>query len=896
MPLRISKTRRLVVATLAALAVSPLPAQRGDGGLLLHVPSPDWRDQVIYFVMTDRFADGDPKNNDQGAGEYNPADRSRFSGGDLAGLRQRLDYIQGLGATAVWVTPPVANQWLSPDGGYGGYHGYWAQHFKQVDPHLGTLDDYRRLSDALHRRGMYLVQDVVVNHVGNFFTYRERWREGDPAHGWEAHDRSPPVPRPTQAPFDQNDPRDPAQRAAGIYHWTPDVRDYDDERQLLDFQMSGLDDLNTENPAVRRALRESFGFWIREAGVDALRIDTAFYVPASFFADFLHATDPQAPGVDLVARATGRTGLHVFGEGFGIDRPFDDTQARRIERYASGPGREGLLPAMINFPLYGTLGDVFARGRPTAELAHRIESMMKVHRQPHLMPSFVDNHDVDRFLAGGSEAALRQSLLAIFTLPGIPTIYYGTEQGFTQPRASMFAAGWGSGGRDRFDTAAPLYRAIAGMAELRRQHRVLSRGTPELLRASAAGPGALAWRMRAEPGSAGQGGTGDDWAIVAFNTSERQVLLEHLATGLPAGTRLAGRFGLDGKPADLTTDARGAVTLVLPPRAGLVWTAGGAGAGAAGSTPQATGSGPSIDPPAAAGPASDDFELAGSAAPGAHLRLVVDGDVSRAVSMRADERGRWRARVDTSSMIDPGVEHRAVAWDEQRGAASQAHPFRVERRWQQVAAVDDPAGDDAGPSRRYVYPTDPSWGDNRQMDIRRVEIWRSGGALRIDVQLHRLTRSWSPANGFDHVALTVFLELAGQPPGSEWMPLQNDRLPDGMRWHRRLRVHGWSNALFDATGADATSEGTPIAPAARVSVDESRQVVSLVLPAAALRVGAGTASARVYVNTWDYDGGYRRLTPQPGTHHMGGGQPGEPLWMDDAPIITVPGPAAPSRP
>ena len=110
------------------------------------------------------------------------------------------------------------------------------------------------------------------------------------------------------------------------------------------------------------------------------------------------------------------------------------------------------LQGMINFPLYGSLGDVFARGRPTAELADRIEAMLRVHANPHLLPSFIDNHDVDRFLAGGSEAALKQALLAMMTLPGIPVIYYGTEQGFAEQRAAMFAAGYGSGGRDRFDT------------------------------------------------------------------------------------------------------------------------------------------------------------------------------------------------------------------------------------------------------------------------------------------------------------------------------------------------------------------------------------------------------------------------------------------------------------
>src|SRR5690606_31116284 len=127
-----------------------------------------------------------------------------------------------------------------------------------------------------------------------------------------------------------------------------------------------------------------------------------------------------------------------------------------------------LLPGVINFPLYGSLAEVFARGAAPAVLGHRIESMMTVHADPHRMPSFVDNHDVDRFLAGGSDAGLRQALLALMTLPGIPVIYYGTEQGFTLQRQAMFAAGWGSGGRDRFDTDAPLYRYLQGATALRR--------------------------------------------------------------------------------------------------------------------------------------------------------------------------------------------------------------------------------------------------------------------------------------------------------------------------------------------------------------------------------------------------------------------------------------------
>ena len=97
--------------------------------LNLHVASPEWQDQIIYFLMIDRFEDGDPANNDQGAGVYGRGQRSLYNGGDLAGVIKRLDYIQNLGATAIWTTPHVANQWWDPIVQYWGYHGYWARDF-----------------------------------------------------------------------------------------------------------------------------------------------------------------------------------------------------------------------------------------------------------------------------------------------------------------------------------------------------------------------------------------------------------------------------------------------------------------------------------------------------------------------------------------------------------------------------------------------------------------------------------------------------------------------------------------------------------------------------------------------------------------------------------------------
>lgn len=856
----------------------------------LHVPSPDWRDQVVYFVMTDRFDDGDPANNDQGAGEYDPKSNAHYNGGDFAGIRRRLDYIAGLGATTLWITPPVANLWWDASVNYGGYHGYWASNFMQVDPHLGTLDDYKALSSDLHRRGMYLMQDIVLNHTGNFFRYPAgTWRAGDPARGWEANTRARPVTAPTQPPFDMNDPRNPAHRAAAIYHWTPEISDFKNPQQLLNWQLAELDDLNTDTPAVRRALRQSHGHWLREVGVDAFRVDTVFYVPPALFTDFLHSRDPAAPGIAEVARATGRRDFYSVGEGFVTDAPFASTGLRRIERYVRDPKGRPLLPGMLNFTLYGSLGDVLARGAPTAVLGHRISTMMRLHSDPHRLATFVDNHDVDRFLAGGSAAGLRQALLAIMTLPGIPVIYYGTEQGFTAQRAAMFAAGVDSGGRDRFDTTHPLYQTIARLTTLRREHRLFSRGVPTVLQTSTIGPGVIAWRMQ----------HGQDAALVVLNTADSPRLLHDLPTGLAAGTALQPLLALDGTPAALRTGAGGRLTAELPARSGQVWRLP---AHAPADAPSARSVAPSTAAAALAvvqaRPSTDGNRLlaSGRAPAGSTLRLVADGDLAQASNVQADAQGRWQATLDVAR-LRAGITHQLVAWQADGQVAgsdgaqvSTPRPFRLQRAWTLLADQADPVDDDRGPdgaNGTYVYPTDASWNGHGQMDLRRAQVWRSGSALKIRLTLAQLVREWGAPNGFDHLALTLFFSQPGRPDGATLMPQQQASLPEGHRWQHRLRVGGWANALYSAAGADAASEGTPQTPAAEVETDRARRTITLTLPAGSLGPAEALAGLRIHVTTWDQDGGYRPLGPQPGGHTVGGADPAGPKVMD-AMTITLP--------
>jgi glycosidase len=884
----------VAVSVLAWALSMAFPAEAAPPKLKLHVPSPDWRDQIIYFLMTDRFEDGNPQNNDQGAGEFDPKQSARYSGGDLAGVQKRLNYIQGLGATAVWITPPVANQWWN--GSYGGYHGYWASDFKRVDPHVGTLKDYQKLSDALHRRGMYLVQDIVLNHMGDFFSYKNAAPEStekDPTQGYTLNAQSVPMKAPLQKPFNQNDPRNPEHRKAGIYHWTPDVVNYNDRLQELNYQMAGLDDLNSENPVVRRALRDSYGYWIRKVGVDAFRLDTAFYVPPEAIQDFLYAKDPKQPGMRLVAQQTGRKDFLTFGEGFGIDKAGETQQMKKIEAYVRDAKGAPVMQGMLNFPLYGSVSDVMARGHTTQELAERIRQNMQIHSDPHRMPSFLDNHDVDRFLKGGSELALRQSLALIMTLPGIPTLYYGTEQGFKEQRAAMFAKGYGSGGLDHFNQQAPLYTYTRSLTTLRKQHQVFSRGVPTILREDAAGPGVLAYRMD----------HGNQSAWVVFNTAEQPVLLDRLElfkgwqnTTKPAA--LKGVWGVEGaqfkrptefRMADTAADGH-AVNLLLPPRSTQIWIDEGQPgtrslhvANIAAKSKTELPQWPSNMPDKMA----QDFELQGEwslpQAATTELILVVNGQLNNAKAVEWLSPTQWHLRLDTSAWADASDQRLSLVVRDSKTqgvlAVSEPRFLRFEKQWTLVSEVVDPKGDDRGPLGTYVYPTDPSYYPGIY-DIESMQVWRAQKSIRLKLKMGALSQSWNPANGFDHVVFTVFIGLPNGANSLQVMPMQQDQLPSGMHWHFRLRTHGWSNAMFSTKGASANTEGQPLLESAKLKVDAKAQTIQFDLPASLLSHLPDLKGLQIVVNTWDYDSGYRKLSQQGGTHNVGGGNADQPLWMD----------------
>jgi glycosidase len=894
----------LAVLVLAASACSKSSSSAGP---LLHVPSPSWEEQVIYFVMTDRYANGDPANDDQKRGEYDPSTLDKYSGGDLQGIIDKLDYIQGLGATAVWITPPVANMWWDPLQQSGGYHGYWARHLKRVDEHLGTLDTYKALSAALHARGMYLIQDVVPNHMGNYFQYSAydplctpvdataacvtgpAIASCDVTKGLVRNTAAAPGSKPEQSPFDQDDPADPVQRAAAIYHWTPAISDYNNACQEASYQISDLDDLNTENPVVRKALRDSYGYWIKEVGVDAFRVDTAKFVPHDFWNDFFHSTDAEAPGMMSVAKSTGRDGFFAFGEVFETPDPMTDTLERKVASYLGTPAKPE-LPSVLGFPLYGEIGRVFAGGEPTSYMTYRLGKLMdpSLYPNPNVVPTFMDNHDVRRFLSISSPTGedLLQALSFLFTVPGIPVVYYGTEQGFDVPRKAMFKGGW-KGDADAYGTTGAVYERVKKLSGLRRASKVFTHGALDVVYDSVGGAGPFAFRRT----------QGAETALVLMNTSTKRALVASLDTKLAAGSTLEVLHD-EGAPATPVVGPGGRITMELPPKAVIVARATGQVV-----APPAPGATIALSTPVDGRTFTADLTLTGSVSPaGTRLQMVLDGNLAQPTPVTVAADGSFSVLLPVSGFATGSHQHDLAIYAPDVKVATPSARFTADVVFSgQTYTFADPVGDDRGPIGTYTYPSDATF--KHQMDITSVKVEVGPASLNLTFTMADVSTVWNPPNGFDHVAFNVYLAVPGL-VGATVMPKLNATTPPGFAWTYAQFAYGFDPpSMFSAAGATADAYGPPV-KAPKVKADLSARTITFTYDRN--DYGLSTWSGvKVYAATWDFDGiggAFRPLTKDGGQWRMGGGGPpytpdatdpallysADPKVMDDIAVITIP--------
>ena len=555
-------------------------------------------DEVIYFLLPDRFENGDPSNDrgglngDRLATGYDPTHKGFFHGGDLKGLTGRLDYIKGLGATAVWIAPVFQNKAVqgSPGQESAGYHGYWITDFTRVDSHLGTNDDFKALVDAVHARGMKFYMDIVANHTADViqlagcksgvecdyrsiadYPYRRRGGvNGAPINpGFDGRNfaklKDPSYAYGVSVPAAERNIKVPAWLNDPIYYHNRGNSTFRGESSLMgDF--FGLDDIFTEHPRVISGMIDIYCGWITRYGVDGFRIDTAQHVNPEFWQKFV-------PAMQACARKKGIPNFHIFGEVATSDMdPAHTAVNTRLDK----------LPSVLDFSFTRAVVDVVSGTAGTDELAKLFradplyEGGAAAARR---LPTFLGNHDAGRFpmlvkhfLPKVSDAELLQRDMLghamLLTLRGVPTIYSGDEQGFVgkggdqDARQDMFAskvATYNEDGllgttattaRANFNPDHPLYREISGLARIRTGHRALTRGR-QVVRYSQDKPGLFA-ASRFDPASGRE-------ILLLFNSSTsairqnvrvetRSMTFDALAGSCPRAASAPGTVSIELPP------------------------------------------------------------------------------------------------------------------------------------------------------------------------------------------------------------------------------------------------------------------------------------------------------------------------------------------------------------
>ncbi|MFZ2959065.1 MAG: alpha-amylase family glycosyl hydrolase [Candidatus Ozemobacteraceae bacterium] len=367
-----------------------------------------WAGDVLYFILIDRFYDGIRCNNY----DVNLRDPAGFHGGDLEGIIQKLDYLQDLGVSGLWLSPTVRNR---PNRFFSHqpYHGYWAWDFFSVDPRFGTLPKLQELVDRLHKRKMKVLLDLVVNHMGY------------------------------DAPFVAEHPE--------MFHETGNIKDWNNPREVETGRLFGLPDFASESGIVKSFFQTVAKFWIQEVHPDGFRLDAVKHVPTEFWRHF-----------NSHVRSHAASDFLLLGE------LMDGNPENMVNTM-----RKGEFSSLFDYPLYYTLLDVIARHGDCGQLALRLYQDFR-YPDPSMLATFLDNHDTDRFVTscGGSIETFRLALAFLLTARGIPVLCYGDEIGLPGALEPANA----NRGDMRFTSESDVFAFTKKLIGLRRTHDALKKG------------------------------------------------------------------------------------------------------------------------------------------------------------------------------------------------------------------------------------------------------------------------------------------------------------------------------------------------------------------------------------------------------------------------------------
>lgn len=500
-------------------------------GVCLPLRAQDFKKQVIYQIITDRFYDGDPTNNDppQSRGMYDSTKTNwqAYWGGDLAGIRAKLPYLKQMGITAIWISPSDDNinvPMMGPDGKplsylFAPYHGYINRDFKRVEEHFGSSRNDWKAFDALtassHAHDIKVILDFSPND-SNLVDTAE--------HGTLLDNGKPFA---TYA----HDPQ-------GMFHHEGTLTDIDNVYQLQYYNVFGLADLNQDNPRVDRYIKDAI-HQFQDHGIDAVRLDAVRHISWGWSYSFANSVYSYKPSF-------------IFGEWF-MSGP-KDRYYRDACKFANKSGM-----SLLDYPLAIAIRDAFANDKSFSVIAKVIGDEQKDFARPNDLVTFFDNHDIPRLMTmKNNRHRLDEATALVLTSRGIPIVYYGDEQYLhndTNGGKDPYTRPWMSS----YDTQTIGFRLVKALAGLRQTNDALAYGTMQILTAT---QDALIFERR----------FANDDVVVAINKNDTApASVASFSTALPGGTYQDFLHGLmDG--AALYVDQRGAAaSLSLPPHSVSVW-------------------------------------------------------------------------------------------------------------------------------------------------------------------------------------------------------------------------------------------------------------------------------------------------------------------------------------
>ncbi|GAA1897502.1 pullulanase-type alpha-1,6-glucosidase [Streptomyces sodiiphilus] len=582
----------------AAPAADPPPAPPTDAELAAEPARHDLTREQFYFVLPDRFANGDPSNDTAGIDGgrldhgHDPADEGFYHGGDLRGLTDRLDYIEGLGTTAIWLAPVFVNKPVQGEGEHAsaGYHGYWITDFTRVDPHFGTNEELAELVERAHDRDIKVFFDVITNHTADVIHYAEDSyeylskgafpyldTEGRPFDDLDHADGSTDFPAIDEDSFPYTPVTDETERDLKVPGWLNDPTMYHNRgdssfagENSVYGDFFGLDDLFTARPEVVEGMAEIYRTWVGEFGIDGFRIDTVKHVNTEFWAQW-------ATAMDAYAAEQGKDGFFMFGEVYSSD-------VSEAARYVT----EGRLHSTLDFAFQEAARSFVSQGGSAERLSRLFAEDYRYttdRSNGYQQVTFLGNHDMGRighFLErdnpdASADELLQRARLAnelMFLSRGNPVVYYGDEQGFTgsggdkAARQTLFASrtplylGDGLIGTDRthaedtYDTQHPLYRTIAGLSALTREHPALRDGV-QTTRYADEGAGVYAHTRTDADEQV-------EYLVAVSNATEDRTVT------MPVGTPGTAYRPLWGVEEELTSSAEGTVEITVPALSAVV--------------------------------------------------------------------------------------------------------------------------------------------------------------------------------------------------------------------------------------------------------------------------------------------------------------------------------------